>query len=138
MKITKKMFNVNFVYVKDNKVLMLKEKDIDYLKLPGGKIQEGESEKDALERELSEELGVAVKTLKHFGNFTNVGIDTNLAIRNDWQITLSIYLGEIVGDVYAKEDDIEEIRWISLDDTNLLSPATKDLFKALVEKGILS
>jgi len=134
----KKIFNVNFVYVKNNKVLMLKEKDIDYLKLPGGKLQEKESEADALRRELFEELGVEIKNIKHFGNFTNKGIDTNLKIRDDWQITLSIYLGEIVGDIFAKEDDIEELKWISLEDTQLLSPATKDLFNALRISGILN
>ncbi len=117
---------------------MLKEKDIDYLKLPGGKLQEKESEADALRRELFEELGVEIKNIKHFGNFTNKGIDTNLKIRDDWQITLSIYLGEIVGDIFAKEDDIEELKWISLEDTQLLSPATKDLFNALRISGILN
>ena len=101
----KTMFNVNLVHVRDNKILMLKEKDIDYLKLPGGKLQDGETEETALKRELFEELGVEIKNIKHFGNFTNVGIDTDLAIRKDWQITLSIYFGEVVGDVFAKEDD---------------------------------
>lgn len=134
----RKMFNVNLVYVKDNKILMLKEKDIDYLKLPGGKLHDNESEQKALTREVFEELGVDVNNLKHFGNFTNVGIDTDLKIRNDWQITLSVYFGELRGDIFAKEDDVEELRWVSLDDTKLLSPTTKDLFNALKDSGILT
>ncbi len=42
----------------DNKVLCVKTKDEDYHFLPGGHIEFGESAKDALQREIQEELGL--------------------------------------------------------------------------------
>ncbi|MBU4486806.1 MAG: NUDIX domain-containing protein [Candidatus Delongbacteria bacterium] len=46
------------VIIKNNKILLAKQKDKNYTFLPGGHIEFGETVTDALNRELFEELGI--------------------------------------------------------------------------------
>ncbi len=55
---------------KDNKILLAKRAtgDVDVLgkwEFPGGKINDKETEKDAIEREIKEELGIKIKAKKY-------------------------------------------------------------------------
>jgi ADP-ribose pyrophosphatase YjhB (NUDIX family) len=59
----------------DDKVLMIKRaKDPGKGKLdmPGGFVDPGESAEDALRREIGEELGVKVCSLRYFGSYPNI------------------------------------------------------------------
>lgn len=58
------------VIVRDNKILVTKRGYGDYKgfwEFPGGKLEEGESAKDAVVREIKEELAVEIKTEKYLG-----------------------------------------------------------------------
>ena len=60
--------------VKGNKYLMVKrsfeeENYPGYWGVPGGKMEEGESPKDALIREIKEELGIIITDLKPLGKY---------------------------------------------------------------------
>lgn len=59
------------IYFKDGKVLMGRRCEAEsrfagYWEFPGGKIEEGETDAEALERELVEEIGCSIKEIKHF------------------------------------------------------------------------
>lgn len=56
------------VLIKENKVLLAQAKGYSNTFLPGGHVENGESAKDALKRELEEELGIASK----IGSFLGV------------------------------------------------------------------
>lgn len=51
--------NVGGIFIKDNKVLLARVRGYSNTFLPGGHIEFGESAKDALKREIEEELGVS-------------------------------------------------------------------------------
>ena len=58
------------IIYKDDKILLTrrkKGKSLEvYWEFPGGKVEKGETDKSALERELNEELGLSVSELTYF------------------------------------------------------------------------
>ncbi|MGB7957828.1 MAG: NUDIX domain-containing protein [Minisyncoccia bacterium] len=55
------------VFDGDRKIALLHVTKLHYHKLPGGGIEKGESVEDALQRELSEEIGCSVKNVRELG-----------------------------------------------------------------------
>ncbi len=72
---------VGVVFIKDHKVLVLKEFKKDFLMLPGGKMENGETREETAVREVKEELGFKPSNLKWFGEFSGKGKTTNRKTR---------------------------------------------------------
>lgn len=74
--------------------------------LPGGKVEPGEDPVDALHREISEELGVAVR----------LGIEVPGPERGLWPITarhlMRVWAAELAGGQPAPLDGHDELRWL--------------------------
>ncbi len=60
-----------YIYLKDKKILSTLSKGKDTWYIPGGKREEGETDKEALVREVREELSVDLRksTVRHYGTF---------------------------------------------------------------------
>jgi 8-oxo-dGTP diphosphatase len=71
--------------------------------LPGGKVEAGESEADALVRECREELGVAVAAGER--------VPGEWLLRDD--LVLRVYLARIVAGEPRSLEDHDEIRWLT-------------------------
>ena len=107
---------------KDGKFLIGKRKKGKHLEgkweFPGGKIENGESPQNCLERELKEEFGIITKA----GEF----IGENIVELEDRIINLLGYRGQYVsGDFLLNEHD--EICWVSFDELNLYDFASADI-----------
>lgn len=97
------------IIVKEGKLLMLKGKGYKELWTPGGKIQDGETNEECLRRELKEEIGVKLVSMKYFGEYSAKSPYHNRISRN------KIYLVEINGIIHP-DHEIESFVWYSRDD----------------------
>jgi 8-oxo-dGTP pyrophosphatase MutT (NUDIX family) len=67
--------------IKDRRVLVLKENDKDFYLLPGGKLEAGETDEQAAEREVLEELGVSILLKGLFTELTEQSKATGQMVR---------------------------------------------------------
>lgn len=87
---------------------MLKGRGYKELWTPGGKIQEGESDKECLKRELQEEIGVRLVSMKYFGEYSAQSPYHHRITRNKF------YLAEIDSEIHTGHE-IENFIWYSRD-----------------------
>ena len=101
------------IIINQNKILIGKRKDKDIgggkWEFPGGKIEIGETNSEALERELYEELGISVKIGKELMNYEHMFKTT---IYNISFMEIIDYEGEICNNAHS------EIKWVKF--SNLL------------------
>jgi len=101
------------IVINQNKILIGKRKDEDIgggkWEFPGGKIEIGETNSEALERELYEELGISVKIGKELMNYEHMFKTT---IYNISFMEIIDYDGEIRNNAHS------EIKWVKF--SNLL------------------
>ena len=95
------------IVINQNKILIGKRKDNDIgggkWEFPGGKIKVGETNSEALERELYEELGISVKIGKELMNYEHVFKTT---IYNITFMEITDCEGEICNNAHS------EIKWV--------------------------
>lgn len=101
------------IIINQNKILIGKRKDKDIgggkWEFPGGKIEIGETNSEALERELYEELGISAKIGKELMNYEHMFKTT---IYNISFMEIIDYDGEIRNNAHS------EIKWVKF--SNLL------------------
>ena len=101
------------IIINQNKILIGKRKDEDIgggkWEFPGGKIEIGEANSEALERELYEELGISVKIGEELMNYEHMFKTT---IYNISFMEIIDYDGEIRNNAHS------EIKWVKF--SNLL------------------
>lgn len=133
-KIMKEIFVVAGIIEKDNKILCMQRSagKHDYVsykwEFPGGKIEEGESEEEALIRELREEMELDVEVLSKFES-----------IRHEYPdliVNMSCYLCS-THDEDFKLNVHKDYRWLGIDELDSLDWAGADLpvVKKLMDKN---
>jgi len=78
----------------------------DYWELPGGKIESGESRRQALDRELREEIDIVPVKARAFQQVRHQYKDRNILL-DVWEVT------SFKGNVVAREG--QEVRWVAVD-----------------------
>lgn len=127
---------VGVILNKKNEILFISRKeDPTKFGLIGGKNEKGESNREALEREVYEEANIILRDkenlellLLHYDPITQHSTYYYLIRPNEW-----------VGDVYCKEG--MELRWECYDsnislDSPFWEECNKDVFKTIIMKGI--
>jgi len=122
------------VILKDKKFLAVKEYDMDILLTPGGRTEENETSEETLRRELKEEIGVNLISMKPFGTFSDRTHDD----KDD--LILETYFAEIEG-ALAPNSEIEKFFWVDSKFTDpqvsLSMPLKKYIIPKLLEMGLI-
>jgi 8-oxo-dGTP pyrophosphatase MutT (NUDIX family) len=104
---------------KDGKVLISLDTNVENWDLPGGRIHTGENPKEALAREVKEEIGVDIVVGDPFY--------TDFAGLNRFLVVYHTTLADPTQPFTLAADEIKEVRWISKDELESFSfwPAYK-------------
>lgn len=124
-----------WINIKDRQVLSTRSKGKDTYYIPGGKREVGESDEQALIREIQEELSVDIipNTIKKFGIFEAQahGKPEGTVVR------MTCYESDYSGTL-APAAEIAEIVWITHEDREKSSPVDKLILDHLKDKGLIN
>ncbi len=114
------------------RVLMIKrghEPGAGLWSIPGGRIEPGETDAEALAREMLEETGLTVEVGRLVGTVQRPGPGGAVLDIRDYAAT-------VIGGTLAAGDDAADARWIRAEDLNAL-PLTEGLADILTSWGVL-
>ncbi|NER15435.1 NUDIX domain-containing protein [Leptobacterium flavescens] len=123
-----------WIELKDQKILSTLSKGKDKFYIPGGKREEGESDTDALKREIKEELSVELvdDSIQYLETFQAQAHGHAEGVEVKMTCYTSDYRGELKPD-----SEIERIVWLNFKDIDKVSPVDKIIFRWLKEKELL-
>jgi 8-oxo-dGTP pyrophosphatase MutT (NUDIX family) len=125
---------IGWLLVKDHKVLVVRSRGKYTFYTPGGKRESGESDEQALVREIREELGVelAPETIRYLETFEAQAHGkpegVNVSIKN--------YSAEYSGTL-TPTSEIEELAWFTSADTERTSPTGQLSLEWLKKQGLI-
>ncbi|MFD5317471.1 NUDIX domain-containing protein [Streptomyces sp. NPDC127098] len=123
---------VAWVHLAEGRLLTARSRGKDVFYIPGGKRDPGESDLEALVREVREELTVALlpKTVAHLGTWTGPadGQPEGTLVR------MACYTGEYRGTL-AASSEIEEIAWFGLAEKHRTAVLDHEVFDLLAARG---
>ncbi len=102
----RKIHKIIAIVIKGNKFLMVKKVGKDIWTSLGGRIEEGETEKECLVREIKEEFNCEAEIVKKLGDFEDN------AVFDDAIVRLSAYLVNLNGHIQLIDAELEEYKFI--------------------------
>ncbi|MBU6321425.1 MAG: NUDIX domain-containing protein [Patescibacteria group bacterium] len=123
-----------FIEIRDRKVLETCSYGKDKWYIPGGKREGGETDQEALIREMKEELLVDLKpeTIKHFGTFEAQahGKPEGIVVR------MTCYSAEYEGEL-TPSAEVEKMDWFDYSKREEVSPVDQLIFDDLKSKDLI-
>jgi 8-oxo-dGTP diphosphatase len=120
-----------WIHIRDRRILSARSRGRDVYFVPGGKREQGESDEEALIREIREELSVELdpRTLRplHVFEAQAHGKPEGTMVR------MTCYSGEFNGELQPAAE-IEEIAWLTYGDRERVSLVTQIIFDWLRER----
>jgi 8-oxo-dGTP diphosphatase len=104
---------IDIILQKGSDILLIKRKNDpfeDYLALPGGFVNEGESVEEAAKREAREETSLEIEPIDILGVYSNPKRDPR------GHIMTVVFVGIILSGSARYDDDSAEIEWVHLDE----------------------
>lgn len=123
-----------WIEVKNQSILSTRTYGKDRYYIPGGKRESGETDAQALLREIKEELSIDLDA----GSMAFVGTFQGQAHGHAEGIlvTMTCYTARYSGQVSAASE-IEEVKWLNYSDRDQVSEVDKIIFDALYRQGLL-
>ena len=124
-----------FIQLRDRKVLETKSKGKDVWYIPGGKREPGESDQEALTREVKEELSVDLDpaTITYYGTFEAQAHGKALGT----MVRMTCYQAEYFGELVPSAE-VELMDWFDYSQKGLTTPADQLIFDDLKAKNLIS
>ena len=110
----KTVVRISGILITRDGLLLVKCDGIDDYLLPGGKLEDGESDLDALRRELKEELCIAPTDPEFFGEYERIVCPPETEERH--RVRVRAYVTGFEGEPIPDWDEVLEIAWASLVD----------------------
>lgn len=118
------ILKIGLAVTKQDRLLVVRKKGGSCYILPGGKPEPGESDFEALSREIGEELGCRLNsgTVEFLGSFTDAAADSENAT-----VTVRLYAAQLVG-TPNPQSEIETLKWFSpsAHSANALAPSLRN------------
>ncbi|MEM7102929.1 MAG: NUDIX domain-containing protein [Bacteroidota bacterium] len=126
---------IAYIEIREGKILCTKSFGKNTYYIPGGKRDPGETDEETLVREVKEELDVAIRptTIEFVGIFKAQAHGKAEGVK----VKMSCYKAEFEGTL-KPSNEIEEIRWLTMADIDLVSYVDVKIFNYLHEKGELT
>ena len=124
-----------WIHIQNNKLLVVRSHNKNLYYLPGGKRDSGETDNQALTREIHEELSVTIsqKSIKKLGVYSAQADGKAAGIK----VQLTCYFAEFEGKLLPAAE-IAEMAWHAYADIDKLSLAAQVVMTDLHQKGYLS
>ena len=126
----KKEKSCGCIIIKDNKVLLVYEKNMNFWGFPKGHMEKEENEKETALREVKEEVGIDVK----INNKKRYVLNYN--IRNEIDKTTVLYVAVPKNDkIIMQESEIEDAKWCNFEEAlnTLTFDDSREMFKQVIE-----
>ena len=125
---------LGWITISNGQVLMTRSVNKDSFYIPGGKRDPGETDHQALEREVFEETSVSLlkDSIEYFETFLSPADG-----KPNTNVSIKAYFAEYEG-VLKPSSEIEELKWVSFEDRGLCSEASRKIVEALESKGLLN
>ncbi|MBW4692596.1 MAG: NUDIX domain-containing protein [Lyngbya sp. HA4199-MV5] len=119
---------VAWICIRDRQVLCARTTGKDVFYVPGGKREKGESDWEALRREVQEELNVSLIA----ETFTEVMVVQEVAhgYTEPTQVMMRCFQADFTGEIIATSE-IEAIAWLKYRDLDQCAPATQRVLEYL-------
>lgn len=124
-----------WIELKNKSILSTKSYGKDKYYIPGGKREMGETDEEALIREISEELSVTIDpaTLQYMGTYEAQAHSHEEGII----VKMTCYSGNYSGELKASAE-IEEMRWLNYSDKDKISEVDQLIFDDLHRNNLLN
>ncbi|EGU29120.1 NUDIX hydrolase [Vibrio scophthalmi] len=131
---TKVIDKLAWFHVRDGKVLAVRSRGKELFYLPGGKREQGESDEQALVREIKEELAVDLhpSSIKYAETFTAQADGKAEGV----SVQLTCYFADFSGEM-SPEAEIEELKLVAMEDKSVCSLALLVAMDWLVEQQLI-
>ena len=122
------------IFIKNRKALGAVSKGKDVFYFPGGKRESGETDEEALTREVKEELSVDLvpKSIKYYGTFIAQAYDKPEGV----MVKMTCYTAKFDGEPKASSE-IEKIIWVTSKDLKTAPPVDKLILADLKKKNLI-
>ncbi|MDE1768426.1 MAG: NUDIX domain-containing protein [Candidatus Micrarchaeota archaeon] len=129
-----KIDKLGWIYLKDKKILCTKSKGKDIYYMPGGKREAGESDEQALLREIKEELSIDLipNTLKFVEAFEAQAHAKPMGT----MVKITCYTGDFKGKI-KPASEIETASWLTYADRDKIALTGQLIFDYLKGKDLL-
>jgi 8-oxo-dGTP diphosphatase len=123
-----------WILINDRSILSTRSYGKDKYYIPGGKRELGETDVQALCREIKEELSVElnIETLQFLGEFQAQAHGHPVGTI----VKMTCYMAEYIGDL-KPDSEIEEIKWLNHGDKDKIAEVDKLIFDFLKERSLI-
>ena len=126
----KKEKSCGCIIIKDNKVLLVYEKNMNFWGFPKGHMEKGENEIETALREVKEEVGLDVE----IDNEKRYVLNYN--VRNEIDKTTVLYVASPKNEkIVMQESEIEDAKWCDFEEAlnTLTFDNSREMFKNVIE-----